>query len=262
MYTISHNAIYHRHKKHSTIYLIIALTPLFLSTTMHAAAPDPDYVFSVDSNTPLQRTRSSQSCPEMPSPERPRAEKFAASSESPGHTRCHQCEKHWRETSCRKTPQHASPRPFREPYDQPSSRKRPTRLNTGRGDHSRHRPTGVFHEELSPPRPRQRYSESDEEELHEQRERDRDRAHWENMLPYRNYPILGLILLCYDNYPKLTLAAIAATAGVSVRNYDKIIELYQDAKERLKKEFLRLKFRYIKKNGKKTTHKLMHRIHT
>lgn len=63
---------------------------------------------------------------------------------------------------------------------------------------------------------------------------------WENMHAYRDYPILGLILLMYENYPQLTLASIAITAGVAAWNYDKIIEFYKNAKDRANTLFLKM----------------------
>lgn len=63
---------------------------------------------------------------------------------------------------------------------------------------------------------------------------------WENMHAYRDYPILGLILLTYNNYPQLTLAGILITAGVTVWNYDKIIEFYRKAKDKANTLFLKI----------------------
>lgn len=67
-----------------------------------------------------------------------------------------------------------------------------------------------------------------------------EQSHWDRMYHFRDYPILGLILLTYDNYPQLTLAALAITAGVAVWNYDKIIELYKKTKERMGNMLLRI----------------------
>lgn len=75
--------------------------------------------------------------------------------------------------------------------------------------------------------------------------REQDQQHpspsaWENMQAYRDYPILGLILLMYDNYPQLTLAGIAITTGAAVWNYDKIIKFYKNAKDRANTLFLKM----------------------
>lgn len=250
------------------IYSIFLLTTLFTIATYTAA---PAAIHIQAQTPPARQSRRSNSCPNISSPERgfpeellaperryEQAQRDTLSAAFP--TRCRRCGGDY--TPCARAEERYYPRARPRP--------RPSRLDS----YSHHRPRrgsreqhSFFPEEYDPdqdnlsPRDHSPYSPSNRPQNNRyssprprdrdgERDRDRERDHWENMHPYRNYPILGLILLCYDNYPKLTLAAIAATAGISVWNYDKIIELYKETKERVKTEFLRINLRYIQRNEK------------
>lgn len=58
--------------------------------------------------------------------------------------------------------------------------------------------------------------------------------HQRNILfQFRDYPVLGLISLAYEQYPQLTVTLLALATGTALWHYDKIIELYQKTKEKV-----------------------------